>query len=184
MGLLQACAVACRASYRLRRGWVDFSGSSQLDASMPAMKRILARLLQAAVLLIGIAALVFLLWEPQLEGRNAHATLFQVYFNDPFLAFAYLGSLAFFAAAYQLFRMLGQVSVEGAFPPTAPEAFRFIRKCAITIVGFVAVGEVFIFLHESDDRAGGVAMGVLIALGSTVVALVASKFERSLRPAN
>jgi hypothetical protein len=35
---------------------------------------------------VGGAVFVFLLWEPHIEGRNAHATLFQIYFNDPFLA--------------------------------------------------------------------------------------------------
>lgn len=42
--------------------------------------------LQAVVVLIGIGALAFLLWEPHLKGRNANATTFEIYFNDPFLA--------------------------------------------------------------------------------------------------
>jgi hypothetical protein len=146
------------------------------------MNRGLARFLQAAVLLIGIAALCFLLLEPQFEGRNAHATQFQVYFNDPFLAFAYLGSIAFFAALWKTFVLLGEVARQGALPPWAPKTFRFIRNCALILVGFVAVGEVFIIWHESDDRAGGVFMGVLIALGSIAVAAAATKLERRLRP--
>jgi hypothetical protein len=148
------------------------------------MNRILARFLQAAVLLFGIAALAFLLLEPQFEDRNAHATQFQVYFNDPFLAFVYLGSIALFAAVYRAFRLLGEVAVQGVFPPSAPQTFRFIRQCALVLVGFVAVGEVFILLQTGEDRAGGVAMGVLIGLGCVAVALVASKFERNLRPAS
>jgi hypothetical protein len=143
------------------------------------MNRYLARCLQCVVLLVGLAALVFLLWEPHLEGRNAHATVFQVYFNDPFLAFAYLGSLAFFAAVYRAFKLLGQVASRGALPPSAPKDFRFIRNCALTLVGFVVIGEVVIFLQESDDRAGGVAIGALIGLGSIVAALAASRLERS-----
>jgi len=147
------------------------------------MNRVLARLLQAAVLLIGIAALCLLLLEPQFEGRNAHATQFQVYFNDPFLAFAYLGSLAFFAALWKAFVLLDDVARQGAFPPWAPRSFRFIRNCALIVVGFVAVGEVFIIWHETDDRDGGVFMGLLIATGSVLVALAASRFERRVRAA-
>jgi len=143
------------------------------------VNKVLARCLQVAVLLVGVAVLAFLLWEPNLEGRNAHATLFQVYFHDPFLAFAYLGSLAFFAAIYQAFKLLGHAARHGSLPPSASSAFRFIRNCALVLVGFVAIGEVIIFLQASDDRAGGVAMGALIGLGSTLVALVASKLERS-----
>jgi hypothetical protein len=63
--------------------------------------------LQAVIVLIGIGAVALMLWEPHIEGRNAHATLFQIYFNDPFLAYAYIASLPFFVALYQAFKVLG-----------------------------------------------------------------------------
>ncbi len=50
------------------------------------------------VVFLGIGALGFLLWEPHLEGRNAHATTFEIYFHDPFLAYVYVGSIPFFVA--------------------------------------------------------------------------------------
>ncbi len=50
------------------------------------MKRNSALLLQAAIVLIGIGTLALMLWEPHIEGRNAHATNFEIYFKDPFLA--------------------------------------------------------------------------------------------------
>jgi hypothetical protein len=59
------------------------------------MKRSSALFLQAAIVLIGIGALAFLLWEPHIEGRNAHATTFEIYFKDPFLAYVYVGSIPF-----------------------------------------------------------------------------------------
>jgi hypothetical protein len=145
---------------------------------LPAMKRVPARLLQFAVLLAGIGAMAGLLVEPVFEGRNAHSTLLQVYFNDPFLAFAYFGSIPFFVAAHQAFKLLGFAARHGAFPPTLGASLRLIRACAFTIVGFVAIGEVFIMLHESDDRAGGVAMGLFIILGCVAVATVATLLER------
>ena len=49
------------------------------------------------------------------------------------------------------------------------------------MVGFVAAGEIFIMLGSSDDRAGGVFMGVLIAFGSLVIAAAAAMFERILQ---
>ena len=61
------------------------------------------------IVLIGLGALVLMLWEPHLEGRNAKATPFQIYFNDPFLAYAYLASIAFFVALYQAFKLLGYI---------------------------------------------------------------------------
>ncbi len=58
-----------------------------------------------------------------------------------------------------------------------------IKFCALALVGFVAIGLLIIFLNESDDRAGGVAMGVRIAFVSIVVAATASLFERVLQSA-
>ncbi len=63
-------------------------------------------------------------------------------------------------------------------------ALRDIKYCAITIIGFVAVEEIFILLnHGSDDPAGGVFMGLLITFGSGTVAIVAKMFERILQNA-
>ena len=66
--------------------------------------------LQVVIVLIGMAASALMLWEPHIEGRNAHATLFQIYFKDPFLAFAYIASIPFFIALYQAFKVLGYVA--------------------------------------------------------------------------
>ena len=147
------------------------------------MNRILARLFQVAVLLVGIAALAVLLVQPHFEGRNAHATWFQVYFNDPFLAFVYVGSIAFFAALYRGFRVAGHVGAHGAFPPSAPVSFRFIRNCALVFLGFIAIGVAVILMHEEDDGAGAVALAVLVGLATIGVALAASRMERAFRPA-
>src|SRR3954470_18718995 len=130
------------------------------------MKRSSTIFLQVIVVLIGIGALALMLWEPHVEGRNAHATLFQIYFKDPFLAYAYTASVAFFVALYQAFKVLGYVRENKVFSQAAVKALRTIKYCALAIIGFVAVGEIFILLHASDDRAGGVFMGVLITFGS------------------
>ena len=60
---------------------------------------------------------------------------------------------------------------------------RTIKYCAIAIIGFVAVGELRIMMIESDDRAGGVFMGVLITFGSIVIATVAATLEPILQNA-
>lgn len=139
--------------------------------------------LRAITVLIGVGTLAFLLWEPHLEGRNAHATLFEIYFRDPFLAYAYIGSIPFFAALYQAFKVLGYAGENRVFSGETVNALRTIKRCALVIIGFVAVGEVFIVLGESDDRAGGVFMGLLIAFGSGITAAAAALFERMLRKA-
>ena len=147
------------------------------------MKRGSTIFLQVIIVLIGVGALTLLLWEPHIEGRNAHATLFQIYFNDPFLAYVYVGSISFFVALYQAFKVLGYVGSNKVFSQAAVKALRIIKYCAIAIIGFVAVGEIFIFLNKSDDRAGGVFMGVLITFGSVVIATAAAMFARILQSA-
>ena len=139
--------------------------------------------LKAVLVLIGIGALALMLWEPQIEGRNAHATPFEIYFKDPFLAYAYVASIPFFVALYQAFKVLGYAGQNKVFSQAAVRALRIIKLCALAIIGFVAGAEVFIMLHNSDDRAGGVFMGILITFGSIIIAAAAAIFERILQNA-
>jgi hypothetical protein len=147
------------------------------------MKRSSPLFLQLVIVLIAIGALALMLWEPHIEGRNAHATTFQIYFNDPFLAYAYVGSIPFFVALYQAFKVVGYAGRSTVFSQAAVKALRTIKYCAIALIGFVAVGELFIMFSNSDDRAGGVFMGVLITFGSIVMATAAAMFERILQDA-
>ena len=147
------------------------------------MKKSSTIFLQAVIVLIGIGALALLLWEPHLEGVNAHKTFFAVYL-DPFMALAYIGSIPFFVALYQAVKVLGYAGQNKAFSQAAVNALRTIKYCALAIIGFVVVEEVFImFSHGSDDATGGVFMGVLVAFGSIVIAAAAAMFERILQNA-
>ena len=147
------------------------------------MNRGASLFLKAVLVLIGIAALAFLLWEPHLEGRNAHATLYEIYFKDPFLAYAYLGSIPFFVGLYHGFRVLGFAGRDAEFSPAAVRSLRTIKRCALALLGFVALGEVFILSNRSDDHAGGVMMGVAIAFASIVVATAMAILERAAQSA-
>jgi hypothetical protein len=149
------------------------------------MKRSSTIFLQIVIVLIGVGALALLLWEPHVEGVNAHATtLYQIYFDDPFLMLVYAGSIPFFIALYQAIKVLGYVGQNKIFSHAAVKALRTIKYCAITIIGFVVVEEIVIMLnHGDDDPAGGVFMGVLITFGSIVVAAAAAMFERILQNA-
>lgn len=147
------------------------------------MKRSTAFFLQTAIILFGIAVLVFLLWEPHVEGRNAHATLYEIYFQDAFLACAYVASIPFFVALYQAFRLCGDAGRNQFFSPRSLSALRTIRTCAIMLLGSIAVAEAFLFImvRGEDDIAGGVAMGILFALVFAAMAAAAILFERRLQ---
>ena len=150
------------------------------------MKRSSTIFLQLVVVLIGAVALALLLWEPHLEGRNANATLFQIYFQDPLLALVYIGSIPFFMALYQTFRMLGRIGRNDVFSPEVVKALRIIKYCAIAVIGFVIVEELFILIMsggDNDNPGAPIFMGLLIVLPSIVVAVVAAMFARILQNA-
>lgn len=149
---------------------------------IPPMKNSPALFLQTAIVLIGIGALVLMLGMPHLEGRNAQATVFEVYFKDPFLAYAYVGSIPFFMALRRAFGLFGHARRHGAFSQVTVEALRSIKRCAITLIGFVAGAMIFILLSGGgEDRPAGLFMCLLVIVPSSVVALAAARFARGLQ---
>ena len=86
-------------------------------------------------------------------------------------------------ALYQAFKVLGYVGQNKVFSAAAVRTLRTIKYCAVAIVGFVAIGEIFIMLGNSDDRAGGVFMGILITFSSMVIATAMAVVERVLQNA-
>lgn len=148
----------------------------------PGMNRHLALLLQIGVVLLGVVVLALLLWEPHLEGRNAQATTFEIYFHDPFLAYVYAGSTPFFVALVRAFGLLADVRRTGAFSRVTLNALRAIKRCALTLMGFVAGAAVIIILTgDGEDRAGGIFMCLLATLGAGVMATAAALLARSLQ---
>ena len=151
----------------------------------PSAKRSSTIFLQVVIVLMGIGALALMLWEPHLEGRNAHATLFEIYFKDPFLAYAYLASIAFFVGLFQAFRLLGYIGQNEIFSLNSVRALRTIKYCAIALVAMIgaAVAYLFIAVRGKDDIAGGVAMGLCMMFVSVVIGTAAAVFERLLQNA-
>lgn len=148
----------------------------------PPMKPGLALLLQISVVLIGIGVLALMLWEPHLEGRNAHASTFEVYFKDPFLAYAYVGSIAFFVGLHRAFGLFGRIRRDRAFSQFTVDALKSIRRCALVLIGFVAGGVVIILVSgDGEDRPAGLFMSMLVALPSSAVAIAAAIGARTLQ---
>jgi DUF2975 family protein len=146
------------------------------------MKRGSTIFLQVVIVLLGVGVLALLLWEPHVEGVNAHATLFEMYF-DPFIAYAYVGSIPFFVGLYQAFKLLGYIRRNEIFSQRSVRALRTIKYCALAIIGFVAVSVIFMIGGDRDDRPGGTFMRILITFPSIVVATAAAVSERILQNA-
>lgn len=147
------------------------------------MKKIPTVFLQAAVALFGAGVLGLMLWVPPHEGRNAHATLFETYFKDPFLAYAYIGSLPFFAALRQVVKALGYAGRGEAFTPQSAKALRIIRYCSLATAVLVAGGAAFLVVtwDGTDDIAGGVIPGALAVFLSAAAAAAAGVLENKVR---
>src|SRR5215510_9313647 len=145
------------------------------------MKRGATTFLQVITVLVGIGVLILLLSEPHLEGRNAHATLTQIYFHDPFLAYVYVASIPFFVALYAAFRLLSWVgSPHDAFSERAIRSVRVIKHCATVTVGLIVVG-VVILMFVGDERPPVAFMGLLATLAFLVIGASAAVFERLLQ---
>jgi hypothetical protein len=146
------------------------------------MKRRSTIFLQTVIVLFGLSALAFMLWEPHVEGANAHATLFQMYFNS-FVVYAFIGSTPFFAALYYAFKVLGYIRQNKTFSQATVNSLRIIKYCALALIGFVAVSVIFMIGGDREDRPGGLFMRVLVTFPSIIVATAAAISERILQNA-
>ena len=110
------------------------------------MKRGSTIFLQVVMALLGVGVLALLLWEPQVAGRNVNATLFEIYFKDPFLAYIYLAFVPFFVGLYQAFKILGYARRNEIFSQHSVRALRTIKYCALTTAIFIVGAEAYIFI--------------------------------------
>ncbi|QNL51869.1 DUF2975 domain-containing protein [Olivibacter sp. SDN3] len=150
------------------------------------MKRISIIFLRVVVVLIGIGTLAFLLWEPHIEGRNIHATFFDIYFKDPFLIYVYIASASFFVGLYQVFKLLGYIGQNSVFSQNTVRALRTIKYCSIILIIFILGAEAYFFIVQSskgEDIAGGVAIGFVMIFISLIIATAATLFEKILQNA-
>lgn len=148
------------------------------------MKRSSTLFLQGVIVLIGIAALVIMIRLPLSEGRAVNLDLFSVY-ADPFIIYGYVASIAFFVALYQAFKLLRYIGQNNVFSFSSVKALRTIKQCAIVLsVSIVMAGlYIRIFHAKDDDPAGFLALCVVTAFISIVVATAAAIFEKTLQNA-
>jgi hypothetical protein len=148
------------------------------------MKRISTVFLQAVVVLIGIVALIILLWFPLNEGRAANLNLFSIYF-DPFILYGYAASIAFFVALYKAFKLLGYIGQNKVFSSNAVKTLKSIKYCAIVLSISIVLAGLFIrlFHDKEDDPVGFIAICIVTTFVSVVFATAAAIFEKLLQNA-
>jgi cytochrome bd-type quinol oxidase subunit 2 len=148
------------------------------------MKRISTVFLQAVVVLIGIVALVLMIWMPLTEGRATNLDLFHIY-SDPLILYAYVASIAFFVALYKTFKLLGYIGQNRVFSSNSVKTLKSIKYCAIILAVLIVVAGVYIrlFHEKEDDPAGFIAICIVTTFVSIVFATAAAVFEKLLQNA-
>lgn len=146
------------------------------------MKRIITIFIQIGIILVGIGALAFLIWEPRVEGVNKHAGLVEIYFNF-FIVYVYLSSIPFFASLYQAFKVAGYARRDKIVSQAAVKALRTIKDCAMIVIGLVLISLMFMIFGDPEDRPAGLFMRVFFTFPTIIAAVTAAKFERILRTA-
>ena len=130
---------------------------------------------------MGIVVITVMLWFPQVEGRNKNSDPISLYFNDPFLAYVYLGTVPFFFALYQAFKLLGYIEQNKTFSLGSVTALRDIKYCAFVVIGFMAGAMFWVRLMSfanNEDSAGFMAIGLAVILISTVIAVFAALLQK------
>ena len=132
-----------------------------------------------------MGSLALLLWEPQIEGRNATATLFEIYFKDPFLAYVYIGSVSFFMVLYKTFKLLGYIRQKNLISLDSVKALRKIKYFSIVLVAFILGAEAYFFIvqRNREDIAGGVVIGLVLIFMNVIIGTIATVFEKNLQKA-
>ena len=152
---------------------------------MVYMKRSSTLFLKVVLILMAIGVFAGLIWFPQTEGRATNLDLISIY-KDPFIIYIYIGSIPFFMALYQAFKLLGYIDQNKIFSQVSVKTLRNIKYCAIAIVALIVGAEAYIFIAQrgkSDDIAGGVASGLFIFFVSSVIATAAAVFQKLLQNA-
>ena len=140
--------------------------------------------LKIVILLIGLATIFALIRFPLTEGRAANLSLFSIY-ADPFIIYAYIASIPFFAGLYQAFKLLGFIGENKVFSLNSVKALKTIKYCAglLSVFIFAALVYIKIFHASGDDPAGFIALGILTSFSSIVTATAAAVFEKTLQSA-
>ncbi|WP_165026057.1 MULTISPECIES: DUF2975 domain-containing protein [unclassified Dysgonomonas] len=148
------------------------------------MKKISTIFLQVVVVLIGIVALVLLIWLPLTEGRATNLDLFSIYL-DPFILYGYAASIAFFVALYKAFKLLGYIGQDKVFSSNSVMALKSIKYCAIILSILIVMAGLYIriFHNKEDDPAGFLAICIMTTFVCIIIGAAAAVFEKILQNA-
>lgn len=143
------------------------------------MKRGSTLFLRGAVVLIGLVVLVLCVFVLPAGISSDNTDYYR-----PILFGLYIPALPFFFALHQALKLLGYVDQEKAFSVGSVNAFRNIKYAALVISALFAAGMPYIFyVADKDDAPGAVAIGLVIAFASFVIATFAAVLQTLIQHA-
>lgn len=102
----------------------------------------------------------------------------------PILIGLYATAVIGLVALHQTFRLLANIDRNQAFSASSLAALGRVRSCAIAISVICTLGLPYFYaLAEQDDAPGVMAIGIILAGGSLVVATAVSVFRKLLQSA-
>ena len=132
-------------------------------------------------MLITIGVLIWLIWFPQLEGRATNLDLISIY-KDPVIIYWFIASIPFFVGLYQAFKLLNYIDRNKAFSQSAVNTLRNIKFSALSLIGFIALAEFYLFFFgQDDDRAGPAALGIYLAFIIAIIVAAVDVFQKLLQ---
>lgn len=139
--------------------------------------------LKVTVFLIGIPVLLLcILWLPKVAVGAIE--YFPKWASVPVIIGMYGSAIPYFVALYQAFRLLGFIDKNEAFSELSVKALKNIKYCAVTITAlYLSISPLMYIMAEMDDAPGILAFGLLIAFGSSVIAVFAAVLQKLLRSA-
>ncbi|MBP9716469.1 MAG: DUF2975 domain-containing protein [Candidatus Levybacteria bacterium] len=142
------------------------------------MKRSSTLFLRFAICLLGLSAVIGMIWFPQAEGRATNLNLINIY-ADPFIIYTYIASTPFFIGLYQAFKLLNLIDADKAFSQSAVNTLRNMKYASLVLIGFILLAILFIrFFVNGDDPAGPTMLGIIASFAVAVIATAATVFQK------
>ncbi len=142
------------------------------------MKRSSTLFLKVVLVLIAIVVLAGLIRFPTTEGVAANLDLISIYTN-PFIIYIYIGSIPLFVGLYQAFKLLNLIDSNKAFSQGAVNTLRNMKFASLSLIGFIALAEVYIRLFaHGDDPAGPTMLGIVMVFAEGVIATATGVFQK------
>jgi len=140
--------------------------------------------LKIAVILIGIPVLALCIFlVPELADAVAD---FLGIHSIKYIIFILLygGTLPFYFALYQAFKLLSYIDKNIAFSALSVRILMSIKYCAISICSLHVLGlPVYYLVADKDDAPGLIFVGMVIPFASLVIAVFAAVLQRLLQEA-